>query len=105
MSDEVLDRPIASVLKDIAGNLQQIIRAEVRLAQVEVQEEIAKAGRASVLVAVGGVFAVMALAFGLLGAVYLLATVLAPWLAALVVAVGAGGIGAALMAIGAKQLK
>ena len=39
----VVERTIASLLKDIVGNVQQIIRAEVRLAKVEVAEELSKA--------------------------------------------------------------
>jgi uncharacterized membrane protein YqjE len=102
---EVVERSIAAVLKDIVGNLQQIIRAEVRLATVEVREEIAKARRAAIMMAIGGLFATLAIGFLLLAAVYLLATVVQPWLAAVLVALGAGVVGGALLAIGAKQLK
>jgi len=102
---DVLDRSIAAVLKDIVGNLQQIIRAEVRLATVEVREEIAKARRAAILMIIGGFLATLAIAFLLLAAVYLLATLVQPWLAAVLVALGAAAIGGALLAIGAKQLK
>ena len=105
MAFEVIDRSIAAVLKSIVGNLQQIIRAEVRLATLEVREEMAKAKRASILIAVGGLFGVMALGFVLLGAVDLLTKLVEPWQAAVIVALGAGAIGAALVAIGIKQLK
>jgi len=98
------DRSIPEVLKDIAGNLQQIIRAEVRLAKVEAREEIGKAKRASVLVVIGGLFAAMALGFVLVGAMYLLAKVVEPWQAAAIVAVASGAIGGALLAVGAHQL-
>jgi hypothetical protein len=105
MAFEVIDRSIAAVLKSIVGNLQQIIRAEVRLATLEVREEMSKAKRASILIGVGGLFGVMALGFVLLGAVDLLAKVVEPWQAALIVALGAGAVGAALVAMGIKQLK
>jgi uncharacterized membrane protein YqjE len=105
MALEIDDRSIAAVLKDIVGNLQQIIRAEVRLAKVEVREEMVKAKRASILIAAGGLFGVMALGFVLLGAVHLLSTVVEPWQAAVLVGVGAGAIGGALVATGATQLK
>jgi uncharacterized membrane protein YqjE len=101
----VVERSIASVLKDILGNLQQIIRAEVRLAKVEVAEELGKARRGLILLGVGALFGTMALAFLLLGAVYLLAHFIQPWAAAVFVAVGAGAVGGALIVIGAKQLK
>jgi len=102
---EVVDRSMAAVLKDIVGNLQQIIRAEIRLATVEVREELAKAKRAVILIVVGAIFGTLALALLLLAGVYLLSAVVQPWLAAVLVAVGAGALGGALAAVGAKQLK
>ena len=101
----VVERSISSLLKDIVGNLQQIIRAEVRLAKVEVGEELSKARQAMVLLAIGALFGVMALAFLLLGAVYALAHVIQPWAAAVLVAIGAGAVGGALVAVGISQIK
>lgn len=101
----VVERSLTSLLKDIVGNFQQIIRAEVRLAKVEVAEELTKARRAVALLVVGGLFASMALGFLLLAAVYLLAHYVQPWVSAVLVAAGAGIIGGALIGVGAKQLK
>jgi hypothetical protein len=101
----VVERSIASLLKDIIGNVQQIIRAEVRLAKVEVAGELVKARRAMTLLAVGGLFGAAALAFLLLGAVYGLAHIVQPWVAAVLVALGAGAIGGALIVVGARQLR
>lgn len=101
----VVERSISSLLKDIVGNLQQIIRAEVRLAKVEVGEELSKARQAMVLLAIGALFGAMALAFLLLGAVYALAHVIQPWAAAVLVAIGAGAVGGALVAVGISQIK
>jgi uncharacterized membrane protein YqjE len=102
---EVVERSIASLVKDIVGNLQQIIRAEVRLAKVEVAEELTKARRAMVLLAAGALFAAMALGCLILAAVYLLAHFVQPWAAAVLVALGVGAIAGVLVAIGATQLK
>lgn len=99
------DRSIASVLSDIVGNIQQIVRAEVRLAKVEVREEVAKAKRGAMLLAAGGVVIVLALGLMLLAAVYALTMVWPPWAAALTVAVGAAVIGGAVAAAGMKQIK
>lgn len=100
-----VERTLASLLKDIVGNVQQIIRAEVRLAKVELAEEVGKARRAMILLAIGALFGAMALALLLLGAVYLLAHVVQPWVAAVLVALGAGAIGTALLVVGARQLR
>jgi uncharacterized membrane protein YqjE len=102
---DVVERSIASLVKDIVGNLQQIIRAEMRLAKVEVAEELSRAGRAMVLLAIGGLFAAMAVGCLILAAVYGLAHFVQPWAAALLVALGVGAIGGVLAAIGATQLK
>ena len=101
----VVERSIASLLKDIIGNAQQIIRAEVRLAKVEVAEELAKARRAMVCLAIGGLFGAAALGCLLLAAVYGLAHVVQPWVAAVLVAVGAAAVGGSLIVVGARQLK
>ena len=102
---DVVERSIASLVKDIVGNLQQIIRAEMRLAKVEVGEELTRVRRAMVLLAVGVLFATMALGCLILAAVYVLAHFVQPWAAAVLVALGVGAIGGVLVAIGATQLK
>ena len=99
------DRSIASVLGDIVGNVQQIIRAEVRLAKVEVGEEIARAGRGGMTAAAGAVLCMMALGFVLLSAVYALALVWPAWAAALTVGAAAGVIGGVCIRAGLSRLK
>jgi len=99
------ERSIAAVLTDIVGNVQQIIQKEIRLAKVEVRQEVGKARRAATLLAVGGAIAALALGFLLLAAVYSLSMFVAPWIAALIVGGSAGGVGAGLIAAGAKQMQ
>ena len=99
------ERSIAAVLTDIVGNVQQIVRAEIRLATLEVRREVGKARRGVSLLIIGGAIAVLALAFGLLACVYLLATVVAPWIAALIVAAATGIVGGTLVAVGMKQMQ
>ena len=57
------------------------------------------------LLAVGVLFATMALGCLILAAVYVLAQFVQPWAAAVLVALGVGAIGGVLVAIGATQLK
>jgi len=99
------DRSIASVLSDIVGDIQQIIRAEVRLAKVEIREELGKARRGIAFLAVAGVIGLLALAFLLLAAVYALSTVWPPWAAALAVSIAASIIGAVLFLSGVRQFR
>jgi uncharacterized membrane protein YqjE len=98
-------RSITTILTDIVGNVQQIVRAEIRLATLEVRQEVGKARRSASLLIIGSAIAVLALAFGLLACVYLLTTVVAPWAAALIVAAGAGIVAGTLVAVGMKRMQ
>ncbi len=99
------ERSIAAVLTDIVGNVQQIVRAEIRLATLEVRHEVEKARRSATLMIIGGVMAALSLAFLLLASVYALAAVVAPWIAALIVAAAAGVGGGTFIAVGMKQMR
>jgi uncharacterized membrane protein YqjE len=99
------ERSMAAVLQDIVGNVQQIVGAEIRLAKIEARQEVEKATRSVALLIVGGAIAALALAFVLLACMYLLAMVVVPWGAALIVATAAAAIGGALMAAGMKQIR
>jgi uncharacterized membrane protein YqjE len=98
-------RSIGTVLKDIVGNVQQIVRSEIRLASVEVREEAGKAGRSAALVMAGGAIAVLALGCALIAAISLLATIVALWSAALIVAALTGVVGAVFIAAGMKRMR
>ena len=99
------ERSIAAVLTDIVGNLQQIIRAEVRLAKVEVREEVGKARRGALFMAAGGLLLVLAIGAAMLSAIYALATVWPAWAAALAVA-GTTALGGGLVLVtGMKQIR
>jgi len=99
------DRSIAAVLSDIVGDLQQIVRAEMRLAKVEVREELAKAKQGAAMLMTAGVVLVLAVGLALLAAVYALALVWPPWAAALVVAVVVAAAGGVLATTGLHRLK
>jgi uncharacterized membrane protein YqjE len=99
------DRSIADLLSDIAGNLQHIVRAEVRLAKAELREDVITARRSGVLIAAGACAGLFAVGFALAALAYALATVVAPPFAALIVAAVAGVAAAACIAAGKNQLK
>lgn len=93
-------RSIADVLQDIVGNVQEIVRSELRLAKSELQDELTKIKAAAplLLIAVGA--ALLAGFFLAWTAFYALALVLPMWAAALVVAVTFGLIGVIAMTAG-----
>jgi uncharacterized membrane protein YqjE len=99
------NRTIATVLSDIVDDIRQIIRAEVRLAKVEVREELGKTQRAVAFVATAGLIGMIALALLFLAAVYALSLVWPPWAAALAVSVVASALGAILFLSGVRQFK
>jgi hypothetical protein len=99
------ERSIAEVIGDVVGNVQQIVRAEMRLARAELREDAIRVKRGATLVAAGALVSVLAIGFVLLAAVYGLATVVAPWLAALIVAAAAGVLAAVCVMGGLKSFK
>ena len=99
------ERSLAEVLQDIVANVQDIVRSELRLASVEIRQELVKAVNAGKVAAAGGMLALFSLAFLLLAAVYALALVMAPWLAALTVAVVLAIAGLILISAGNKRMK
>lgn len=80
------ERSLVDVISAVFGNLQDIVRAEIRLARFEVTDEL----RSAKLTAAGLGVALLASAFSalflLLAATYALTLVLTAWGAALVVA-------------------
>jgi uncharacterized membrane protein YqjE len=101
----IRERSLADVLQDIIANVQDIVRSELRLASVEIRQELAKAASAGKVAAAGGVLALFAFAFLLLAAVYGLALVMPPWMAALTVAIVLAVAGSILVSAGSKRLK
>ncbi len=99
------DRPIGAVLEDIVANVQHIIRAEVRLAKIETRDELLRMKRGAVLIAAGGLLAVLGVAVVLLAAVYAVSLAMPPWAAALVVAVLTSVVAAVFITGGLKAFK
>jgi uncharacterized membrane protein YqjE len=78
-------RTVPEVLQDIVGNIQEIIRSELRLAKAEVKLEAAKAKSPVIMSVAGGALGLYALGFLLLTAMLAMATVMTMWMAALII--------------------
>lgn len=98
------DRSISTVISDIVGDVQQIVRAEARLAKAELREELGKTRRAVIFLGAGGVVLVLAAGLVLLAVVYALALVWPAWVAALAVGGFTAAIGLMLAATGRRHL-
>jgi uncharacterized membrane protein YqjE len=103
--DDRGDRSIGDVLKDIFGNVQEMIRSEIRLARVEMREEAGKTLSSAQMMAVGGVIGLFAVGFVLVAIAQALAMVMPGWAASLVMGIVLGLIGVALLASGKKHLR
>jgi len=99
------ERSFAAVLQDIMKNVQEIIRAEVRLAKAEVREEASKAFSSLAWVISGAVCAAFAVTFVLWTIVYAVALVWPMWAASLVVALTLGIAASVLLSSGIRRMK
>jgi len=102
---QLSQRSVPEVLQDIVSNLQEIVRSEFRLAAAEMKEQAAKAVRPAVTLGIGILFAVYALGFVLLSAMYGLTLVVAPWIAALAVGIIVGLPAIILISSGRNKFK
>ena len=98
-------RSMPEVLQDIVGNVQEIIKSEMRLAKAEIHDKVSRATGPAVRLAVGSAFGLYALGFLLFTAVMGLATIVATWMAALIVGVTLAVLAAALMGSAIARLK
>jgi uncharacterized membrane protein YqjE len=105
MATPQTQRSFTDVLQDIVSNIQQIIRAEVRLAQVEIKEKANRASKPLSVLVTGAVLGLYGLGFLLLAAVYGLSLVLPTWGAALIVGAVIAIIGGGLVASGLTKLR
>ena len=99
------DRPISAVLHDIVGNIQDIIRSEMRLAKTELGEELGKSRSAAILLGVGVLLLGCSALFVLLAIVYALSLVMAGWAAALIVGAAVGLFAAVCLHLGIRKFK
>jgi len=99
------ERPVTEVFKDIVGNVQEMVRSEVRLARAEMSEEISKTTRAGAMLAAGAVLAAIAGVFLLVCLAQLLGLVMPAWAATLLIAVLLGIGAAVLISTGKSRLR
>ena len=98
-------RSIPEILKDVLTNIQDIVRAEVRLAKAELGDELSRARSGGLLIGVGAVAAIFSALFLLLACVYALSRVMPNWAAALIVAAVVGVAAAVTLGLGLKRFK
>jgi uncharacterized membrane protein YqjE len=98
-------RPLGEIFRDIVGHIAEIVRAEIRLASLDFRQEIVELRTAALCITVAALLIGYGVVFLLLGLVYALSTVWAPWLSALAVGAGVAIIGSVILGIGVAKLK
>lgn len=98
------ERSVAALLADLAADLRTLLRLEIELFKIELEEKARRVGRGIAALAAGGVLAASAWLVLLAAAVLGLARVLDAWLAALVVAAATLLAGGFLLWLGKRWL-
>lgn len=102
MTDE---RSLGDLFSDLSKNAGLLIRQELRLANVEMKEKAAKAGKEIALVG-AAIFLLNAALLSVVAALIIaLANVMAPWLAAFLVGGVLAVIAAVIAAVGIQSLR
>ena len=104
-SVQLVGRPFIDTLSDILTNMQQLLRAEIRLVEAEVRGDLARTRPAVVLIAAAAGAALLSALFLLLAILHALRLVLTAWAAALCVAAGLALAAVIAMTLGVKQLR
>ena len=99
------NRPLSDVLQDILKNVQDLIRAELRLAKAEVAQDSKAAAFSAVWLIAGAACGVTAWALLMWTVIFALAQVVALWLATLLVAAAMAAVAAVLVAVGRQKIR
>jgi uncharacterized membrane protein YqjE len=99
------DRPIGELVKDLAGQTSTLVRQELQLAQAELTNKGKLAGRGAGMLAGAAVAALLMLGALTATLIVVLDSFLPLWLAALIVTLLWGIVGAVLAARGRKELQ
>lgn len=98
-------RPTKDIIQSIIGDVQEIIRSEVRLAKTEMKDEARKAGAAAGMFAGAGVMGLLAGMCVVTCCIAALSLIMGVWLAALIMTVLLGCTAGAMFAIGRAKMK
>jgi uncharacterized membrane protein YqjE len=103
--DQLSDHSLSELVQQLSKQTSTLVRDEIRLAQLEVQEKGKRAGIGAGLFGGSGLVALYGLGALIAAVIMLIATALEPWLAALIVAVGLFAVAGILALTGKRQVE
>jgi MFS family permease len=104
-NDRLQEQSTADLLKRLSEQTATLVRQEIRLAQLELQEKGKRAGIGAGLFGASGVVALYALGALIAGLILLLATAVEAWAAALIVAAALALLAGVLALTGRKEVQ
>jgi len=102
---ETADQPIGELVQQLSNQTATLVRKEIRLAQLELQEKGKHAGIGAGMFGGGGLVALYGLGALIAAAILGLSTAVDGWLAALIVAVVLFAVAGVLALAGKKQVE
>jgi uncharacterized membrane protein YqjE len=102
---EPADQSIGELVQRLSQQTSTLVRDEIRLAQLELQQKGKRAGIGAGLFGGSGLIALFALGALIAAVILLLATAMKAWLAALIVAAGLFALAGLLALTGKKQVE
>lgn len=99
------ERSLGDLFAELAGETGTLIRQEVALAQAEITQKATKAGKNVGYLAVGGAVAYMGAMAVTAAVILLLAQFIPPWLSALMVGLGIGGVAYFMISAALAELR
>jgi uncharacterized membrane protein YqjE len=105
VQDELRDRPIGELLKELSTQTSTLVRQELELAKAEMAEKGKQAGLGAGMFGGAGLFGLLALAALTTCLIAALATGMDVWLAAVIVAAVYAGIAAVLALLGRQKTR
>ena len=103
-TEELSDKSVGDLVQQLSQQTATLVRDEMRLAQVELQQKGKRAGLGAGMFGGAGVVALYGIGALIAAAVLLIATALEPWLAAVIVGVVLLAVGGLLALLGKKQV-
>ena len=103
-TEELSDRPVGDLVQQVSRQTADLVRQEMRLAQVEMQEKGKRAGIGAGMFGGAGLVALYGVGALIAAVILLLGTAIEPWLSALIVAVVLLAMAGVVALLGRKQV-